>query len=131
MSIAGILNDVDYNYPIIATLNKNGGDNGNYYIYTLKCLEYIEANADHILTVMWKLANGEINEVSYENFLGVSLIEPEQMQDEHDHIIIKDDRTISSNSVVLIAEDSNSQMVTFEIDELYDGISILTDSKKV
>lgn len=128
LAVGGENDGIEFNYPILATLT---GDNGRYYIYKLSCPTHL-TEAEYRLSVLWKDdAEEAITQTTNITLSSLLAVTPDTMWDEHDHIIIHDDRSISNNNVVLLAEDSSSQLVTFEIDELYDGISVLDSTKTV
>lgn len=56
---------------------------------------------------------------------------PGDFVDQHDHLVITDRLIIfpASGAPALVAGDNRSQVITFEIDKEYDGISVLDETK--
>lgn len=130
--------------PIWATFD---GDIGSYWVYSLSCAAYIPyLYIEKGDTRKQEDYAGQIQEVKIITDVGKTVIFSRnpwdngespiwagshfedginQLIDEHKHIIVNNDRSISQNNVVFIKGDWRSQQVTFEIDEQYDGISIL------
>lgn len=123
--------------PVLATFDR---ETSTYWIYSLTCSSYIpyespstEENSGFLTSISVYANSGKTllfqRKAEDQNiWTGSHFADGEKtLIDEHAPIIIKSDRTISENNVVLIAGDRCSQQVTFEIDEQYDGISFLSE----
>ena len=115
-------------YRYRATLKMESEDKAltpNYDDYYCESAPRIIANPYRV-SIIWD--DSTVTEISAKGIM----ITNNAIADEHLPIQINDDRKIiSNNHNPLLKEDSLSQMITFSIDEYYDGISFLDNTKDI
>ena len=119
------INDIDfkvYSYTIALTavddpLTPNYIDYKCFSSYTIPTKNY------HVTLILDDNSAIEIGDINITN---------DNINDQHPYIVINPNRSITDNSTnTLLQEDSLSQVIRFQIDEYYDGISFLDESKDI
>lgn len=122
-TIISTYDNQDLNYTLFFLITATHSaklDKQNYRGFVLSCQTAIPSMENGYSAVL-KIDNNDIGTVNSLNLNNI-------LEDDSSVVLITD-RTIAPITTAMVAEDRNSQQITFQIKEMYDGVSFLDDKK--